>query len=344
MSSRLPVWLDEVAGWVRWQAHGCERSGSRFYAALLEHVAEDVETGGPAAALFDAFSNETRDSALALRLMAAVHRIVLSGRAPELAVRYPSTGGDGDAERAWPRFRALLAGQAEEIRATMRRGCQTNEVGRSAALLGGFLEASRRTELPLRVLEMGASAGLNLRWDRYRYEAGDRGWGDPSSPVRFTANFEQPPPMDQPATVIERLGCDLNPIDPSSDEGALTLRSFIWADQLDRFRLLEAAIEISRRIPARVERLDAVAFVGRELAVVRPGVATVVYHSVFLQYLDGAGREAVSELIRDAAAGAPPDAPVMRLAMEPGNDTFEIRLDGELLGTSGPHGTHISWR
>ncbi len=344
MSSRLPASLDEVAGWVRWQAHGNEQSGSHFYAALLEHVAEDVETGGPAAAVLDDFTHETRDSALALRLMGAVHRMVLTGRAPELAVRYPSTGGDGDAERAWPQFRALLAGQAGEIRATMRRGCQTNEVGRSAALLGGFLEASLRTGLPLRVLEIGASAGLNLRWDKYRYDAGDRGWGDPSSPVRFTANFEKPPAMDQLATVIERLGCDLEPIDPFSDEGTLTLRSFVWADQLDRFRLLEAAIEIARRVPARVERLDAVSFLRRELAVVRPGVATVVYHSVFLQYLDGAGRQAVSDLIREAAAGAPPDAPVMRLAMEPGNGTFEIRLDGELLGTSGPHGTRISWR
>src|SRR5205807_91380 len=83
--------------------------------------------------------------------------------------------------------------------------------------------------------------------------------------------------------VVERRGCDLNPIDATSEEGSLTLRSFIWADQLQRFRLLEGAIEVARRVPAQVERIDAVSFLERELAAPRPDVATVVYHSVFMQ-------------------------------------------------------------
>jgi len=202
-------------------------------------------------------------------------------------------------------------------------------------LVGGFLEVAHRTGVPLRILELGASAGLNLRWDRYRYEAGSEGWGDPDSPVRFEGVFEVAPPMDRQAVVAERKGCDLNPIDPTSEDGSLTLRSFIWADQLERFRLLEGAIEVARRVPAEVERIDALAFLRRELSSPRPDVATVVYHSVFTQYLDEKMRRGIDVVIEAAR--------VARLSMEPGEGTFEVRLDGALLATTKAHGTGVRW-
>ena len=334
-SSRLPAPAEVVAGWLRFQAHGCRGLGSPFYAALLEHAADDLEAGGPVRQVLEGFEGESGWSALALRLMGAVHRLVLTGRLPELARRYPSVGGDGDAQAAWPVFRAALAHHRDEIHGLVEGPCQTNEVGRCAALVGGFLEVASRTGLPLRILEIGASAGLNLRWDRYRYEAGSAGWGDPDSPVRFTGVFEVAPPLDRPAVVAERQGCDLNPIDPTTEEGSLTLRSFIWADQLERFRLLEGAIEVARREPAQVERVDALAFLRRELAAPRPGVATVVYHSVVMQYLDEDARKELTGLIEAA--------PVAHLAMEPGEGTFEVRLDGVLLATSKAHGTGVRW-
>ena len=139
-------------------------------------------------------------------------------------------------------------------------------------------------DLPLRILEIGASAGLNLRWDRYRYESGETGWGDEHSPVRFVHFFDVPPPLDRTAEVIERKGCDLEPIDPTSEEGALSLRSFIWADQLGRLSRLDGAIEVAKQMPVNVEQVDAALFLERELEAPRPDMATVVYHSVFLQY------------------------------------------------------------
>ena len=40
---------------------------------------------------------------------------------------------------------------------------------------------------PLALIEVGASAGLNLLFDRYGYDYGaGRSAGDPSAPVRFT--------------------------------------------------------------------------------------------------------------------------------------------------------------
>jgi hypothetical protein len=197
--------------------------------------------------------------------------------------------------------------------------------------------------LPLRILEIGTSAGLNLRWDRYRYESGSEGWGDPDSPVRFTQAFEVAPPWDFEAQVVERRGCDLNPIDPTTDEGSLTLRSFIWADQVHRFHLLEASIEVARRVPATVERMDAVSFLRRELMRNVPGVATVVFHSVFLQYVPAEDREEMARIIVAARAVAPDDEPIAHLSFEPGIDRFEVCLDGELMGSAKAHGTEVRW-
>ena len=321
---------------LRRQADWCKQLDSPFYAQLLEAAADDLESGGPVAGVLERLDEEPGTAALALRLMGAVHRLVLDDTLPALARHYPSAGGDGDASAAWPLFRDALAEHRDVLRSLVERGCQTNEVGRSAALVGGFLEVAHRSGKPLRILEIGASAGLNLRWDRYRYESPAGAWGDPTSRVVFAHNYDVPPPLNRPAEVVERKGCDLQPIDPTSEEGALTLRSFIWADQLGRLAQLDGAIAIAADVPVEVERMDAASFLERELAVPRRDVATVVFHSVFMQYVDEAGRVKIAE----ALAGAPH---VYHLRLEPEGSTFEVRLGDELLATCLPHGTHVVW-
>ena len=330
----MPETTNGLARGLRLQAAWCAALESPLYASLLESAADDLESGGPVATIIEGFGVEPGSAALALRLMGSVHRLVLDDTLPDLARHYPSTGGDGDDAAAWRLFRQALIDYPSRIRDLLAGGCQTNEVGRSAALLGGFLEVAHRTGLPLRILEIGASAGLNLRWDRYRYESAEGSWGDPSSRVRFTHSYDIPPPMNRPAEVIERKGCDLHPIDPNSEDGALTLRSLIWADQLGRMAQLDGALEIARDDPLEVEEIDAASFLERELARPRRGVATVVFHSVFMQYVDESSRQRIATAIEEAR--------VFYLRMEPA-DTFEIRLDGELLGTCHAHGTHVRW-
>jgi hypothetical protein len=341
---------DEVlAGRLRFQAQFCAEHGSPFYGSLLEAAAADLEAGGATIEVLAGFEVEADSSALALRLMGSVHRLVLEGRVPQLEPHYPSVGGDGDPAAAWRSFRDAMVEHGSEIRRLIGRGCQTNEVGRSAALLGGFLEVAHRTGLPLRILEIGASAGLNLRWDRYRYELGtswepgDAGWGDVNSAVRFVNFFDVPPPLDQAAEVVERRGCDVAPLDPTTDDGSLSLRSFVWADQLGRLSRLDGAIALAQEMPVEIERLDAATFLEQELAVRRHGVATVVYHSVFIQYVGEEGRQRIAAAIAGAKSRAAPDAPIHYLRMEPEEGTFAIRLDGELLGTSDAHGTGVRW-
>ena len=331
-----------LAARLRRQAAGCSELGSPFYGALLDAAADDMTQGGPVWRVLAGFESEPAGAAVALRLMGAVHRLVLDGTLPELAAHYPSTGGGGDADAAWPVFRRAVDGHRERVRELVQGGCQTNEVGRCTSLLGGFLEVAHRARLSLRILEIGASAGLNLRWDRYRYESQHGAWGDPESPVRFENPFAVPPPLNRSADVVERKGCDLNPIDPSSEDGALALRSFVWADQLHRLSLLDGAIEAARDCEVVVERMEAADFLERELAQPTPGVATVVFHSVFMQYVEDDSRARIASAIESARRfGA--DAPVHHLAMEPGQLTFEVRLDGELVATTRPHGTGVRW-
>jgi len=331
----LPERAEALVRRLRRQAAWCAELGSPLYASLLEAAADDLETGGPTAAILAGFESEPGTAAVALRFMAAVHRMVLEDALPDLALHYPSTGGDGDALAAWPAFRRALIDHCDMIRFLVAAGCQTNEVGRSAALLGGFLEVAHHTGMPLRILEIGASAGLNLNWDRYRYESATGAWGDPSSPVRFDHSYDVAPPMNRSAEVVERKGCDVHPIDPTTDEGALTLRSFVWADQLARLGLLDGAIEVARQTPVAVERIDAGDFLERELSASHDDVATVVYHSVFAQYVDRSDWKRI-ELAFDRPG-------VFHLAMEPGKAGFEVRLDGELLGTCMAHGTGVRW-
>lgn len=339
-----------VAGQLRAQADSCAQMGSPLYAELLERAADDVEAAGPAWDLLRSHLLPGRGDALALRLMAAVHRLVLTGREPTLARRYPSAGGEAGLEGAWSAFLDVLVRRQAELQATIVFPCQTNEVGRCAPLLFGFLETGARTRLPFRLLEVGASAGLNLRFNLFRYGGGGASWGPADSPVDLSGFWTDAPEFaGTPIEVVERRGCDLRPLDPGSDEDRLTLQSSVWADQTARFSRLRGALELAARVPATVEAASLHEWLPAQLAAPRPGVATVVYHSVVDEYLPAAARRAFHEALDEAGARATPDAPLSWVRLEPASSIREhavtLRLwpgGGERrLALSGAHGSNV---
>ncbi len=117
----MPAAREVLARRLAFQAAGCFALGSAFYGALLESAVVDLEEEGPVWRVLDGFEGESGSAAIALRLMGAVHRIVLSGKAPDLARHYPTTGGDGDAAAAWPVLRNLLEHRRDEIRRLVGR-------------------------------------------------------------------------------------------------------------------------------------------------------------------------------------------------------------------------------
>ena len=211
-------------------------------------------------------------------------------------------------------MRDLVAAGRAEIVEALSHPLQTNAPTRAKALVGALCLVARETGLPLRLFELGSSAGLNLRLDQFRYEQGDAVFGPPSSAVRFTdfvANDPSPPmPLADGFEVVERAGCDLHPLDPTTDEDRLTLLSCIFPDERERFDLLDRAIGIAHRTPAKVERADLAEWVAERLATPAPGVATVLFHTIVWPYLPDAVRDRAEATIAAAGERATPEAPV----------------------------------
>jgi hypothetical protein len=297
------------------------------------------------------------EAAYVLRLLGAVHRLALSGESPALAVHFPSTGGDGDAHAAFAVLREVLASPPDALLDSFARPPQTNEVGRSAALASGLLVVADALRMPLSLREIGSSAGLNLRLDRYWYEQDGTGWGDPDAPVRFVDLWQGgAPPLARGVEIADRRGCDRDPIDATSSDGALTLLSYIWPQPPERFERARAAISSARTMPVMIDRADARDWVPEQLAARPHGSALVVMHSVMWQYLDPGTQASIRASLDDAGHAASPEAPLAWVRLEPHAETYfpaELRVtiwDGrtsepreQLVATTGFHGGDLRW-
>ena len=335
----------------RTQARACAELGSPMYAELLERAADDLAAGGVTAEVIAGHEDDSGPSALALRLVGSMHRLVLEGRAGELAAYYPSVGGTWEPDAGWAAFRELLAAQPDAVREWLDRPPQTNEVGRAAALVGGLLRLAETHRLPVRLFEIGSSGGLILLADRFRYvdANGAATYGDTDSPVVLDPAWEGRPLEPWPdLAFVERLGSDVGPIDATSTEGRLALTAYVWPDQRARLERLRGALDLARRHPVVVERVGAADFIER--LEVRPGTVTVLWHSVMWQYLSKDEQARARAAIDAVGETAPAEAPFAHLFLEPTRRTpesaheFLVVLEtwpgGEriILGTAAPHG------
>ncbi len=337
---------------LRQQAVQCLAHGSPLTGALLESAADDLVAGGVVADLLGRHAHEPSGSVPSLRLAGSLHRLVLQGKAPDLAEHYPSVGGTAPVAEVWPAAERTCREHLDELRHLVTLPVQTNEVGRSAALYG----ALQLLGGPVRLLEIGASGGLNLRCDHFAYHLGDGVvLGDPGSPVRLHRPWEgAAPPYPLSVEVLERKGCDPLPVDITTAEGRLTLMSYVWGDQVDRLERLRGALDVAGRVPAVVEQAGAPDFLTRELADLPAGVTTVVWHSVVWQYVDPAEQRAVDALLDRIGQQATAAAPLARVSLEPeqvggGNFTFRVHVQrwpaGERVHVADAlgHGPPVRW-
>ena len=214
------------------QSRLCRDNGSPTYAAIIDALVSRLGDDDPAVTLLRNDPRPPVQSALYLRLLGAVHRIALSRPDCPLRTYFPSAGGQVDPQAAVEAFFRVVAAHRAAVAVDMRADVQTNEVGRSAPLSAAMNYLTATAALPLRLLEVGASAGLNLWMDRYFVQAGAVGWGPPDSPVRLAGHFTSGQPPATAMTVVDRRGCDLNPLHlPRSRE---VLESFIWPEHVGR--------------------------------------------------------------------------------------------------------------
>jgi hypothetical protein len=325
-----------------------------MYDELFEMVAEDVEAGGVFATILSGHENDSARQALPLRLLGGLHRLALDGRAPTLRRFYPSIGGTWDGPTAWPDIVRTARSRVDDLRAALDQPPQTNEVGRSAALIGGLLFFKHQFDLPVRLFEIGTSGGLNLRADHYRYQYPGGQWGPPGSPVTIDDAWHGRLPPEDAVRIVERRGYDIAPIDVTGTEGELNLLSYVWPDQSARLERLRGAIAVAREIPAELHRRKAAdAVAGMTLA---DGALTVLWHSITWQYLDAEERAAIRDGVNALGARADAGSPFVHLTLEPGRENsgapmkFLVRArswpggDLTILGEGHPHGPPVNWR
>jgi hypothetical protein len=296
-----------------------------LYAALAQAVAQDTE--------LLALAGVARAGQPVPNLLFAAVHLLLAGeptKGDPLARYYPSFAEPAaPPTEAFPAFRRFCLAHTDAIIEIIgKRSVNTNEVGRCAVLRLGYAEIARMLpEARFALVEIGASAGLNLFWNKYRYEY-DRGseqervtTGDPPSTVRIPCAIRGPAPPLYPEDpfckqVVRRVGIDLDPIGLDNPDDGAWLRALVWPEQRERALRLDRAIAIARAarhgLNFSMRQGDGVALLPPIAADLTNGEALCVVHSFTLNQFASEARLALDRALRDIAT----ERAVLRLGLE----------------------------
>jgi hypothetical protein len=246
-----------------------------------------------------------------------------------------------------------LSEHATEVVEMLRtRRTQTNEVSRCAILLPVLALLPQ----PLALIEVGASAGLCLLYERWRYHYTGPGidhWiGPQNSPVTLECAVagDVPLPADVPR-IVWRRGLDLDPIDPTDADSRRWLDALIWPEHEDRRRTLGQALAVAASDPPRIDVGNLTAGVRNLVEQAPAGATVVVVHSAALMYVDLAEREAFAQTIAGqgehrVGAEVPEALPALETQIPAGRETigrFLVSLDDRALAIANPHGRSLDW-
>ncbi|HEV3045331.1 MAG TPA: DUF2332 family protein [Roseiarcus sp.] len=337
----------------RRQAGWCDALGSPFTAVvcrtLFAHLSEESAFG---AKLLN-WPGDPGADALALRACGALNLLAREGH-PSLASLYPPNPSPSE-DALWRGVAATIASDDARLASILDSPPQTNEVARSALLLTGYLTIARLCGLPLAIREIGASAGLNLLFDRFAYDYGWFAWGASDASVRIGCEWRGNREEFSPSIAIaDRRGCDSKPIDAGNAVERERMLAYIWPDQEARITRAAAALRLAASQDIRVEAIDAALFGARELAAGQDGRVLTLVHSIVWQYLPQTTKAALKTSIAQAAGRATRTAPFAWLRMETEPPLAErgaaLRLSlwphgvvDRLLAVVDYHGRWIEW-
>ena len=339
-------------GAFRIQEHYCRANAAPIYAAvcaaLTERLSRDTRTG---ARVLDWPGEPTRD-AVPLRLIGGLHALVLAGR--DAALSDVFAGRIDDPARIGAVIADVLRTQDAALYPWLDGPPQTNEPGRSAALMTGLLAVAAWFGPRLEVLEIGSSAGLNLLIDRYRIDLGGTVTGRADAPVAIVPDWRGAPPPDVPIAIESVRGCDVHPMDATDPAVEARLAAFIWAEAPERLRRVQAAIAMLRDRAVDLARADAADWIEARLAEPQAaGVTRVLMHSVVWQYLPEATAARIRAAMTAAGDRATAARPLAWVSMEPDRSLGHqvIRMRGwpgdsgwRVLGTAHAHAAWIDSR
>jgi len=270
---------------------------SPIYARAVELLAELLRDPELAARLDQAWRERSFPAFFdrPLLLLAVLRaRVLAAGPAHPLG---PALGDDA------PQVDALSgAALAAELSADAlwtelaRRHVQTNDPTRAVAWLWpAWLGGCDRGARPLALVDVGASAGLNLIAD--------------ALPAAWRDGAGAPLPVARAVQTVARLGLDGAPLDVRQAEDRAWMRACIWPGEATRRQRFDAAVEVvlAGNVPV-IERMDASSFTDRirELQrVLAPGTLVLAYQTVFREYLEAMVRAAYLDGMADWIASAP---------------------------------------
>jgi hypothetical protein len=251
-----------------------------------------------------------------------------------------------DAPASIGSLRALVRDCPAELAAVMRaRRTQTNEPARCAVLLPALAQLPE----PLALVDVGASAGLTMLFDRYSYDYGGHrlAGADPDAPT-LPCQVAGPVPLpDRIPAIVWRTGLDLNPLDVGRDDDVRWLSCLVWPDEDDRAERLAAAIRAARRAPPTVIKGDLLTDLPAVVAQAPADATVVVYHSSVLFYVTPPQREQFARTVGDLdVTWLTSEAPgVVPGTARPARDEQMTVLarDGRPLALADSHGTRLHW-
>lgn len=331
------------------QEHYCRNNAAPIYAGLCAAIAGGLTRDSAVGARILDWPGEPTRDALPLRLIGGLHALVLAGADEGLARVF--SGAVAAPEEMLAVVERALTRHCAALMPWLDGPPQTNEPGRSGALMLGLIEIARRHGPKIELLEIGSSAGLNLLIDRYRFDLGGTLIGPADSPVTIAPIWSGPAPPAVPLEILRVRGCDIAPLDAACQEVEARLAAYVWAETPERLTRVRSAIALLRERGVDLEQADAAGWVETRLAEPQEaGVTRVLMHSVVWQYLPDPTAERIRVAMLGAGERATPERPVAWVAMEPDRALARqmVRVRSwpghgawQVLATAHAHGTWI---
>lgn len=338
------------------QGEACLMLGSPFTHYLCRLFSENLDGDTPLGQVVFGWEGDytSKGDNVSLRLCGLVNYLVLCEKAPALAAIYPPHNGwESEGEhRFWELILAAIEANFDITLQFLKYPPQTNEVKRSAALIPAYHVISKKFQLPIHIYELGASAGLNLNAGDYGLVAGSAHY-NPTSLIQLEPEWRGEDIDFVSIKIDQRSGCDLLPVDFQQNDNRLRLLSYVWPDQLDRVRLIKAAIAYSLSDRAiHVVKEDAIEFLQQALASRTRNQLKIIQHTIAWQYFPDELKQRGEALFETYGAKASNTAPLARIAMENDgrNDSAALSITlwpkGETysLGRADFHGRWIEWK
>lgn len=298
-------------GAFRVQEFYCRKMDAPIYADICAAIADGLKRESAVGARVLDWEGEPTRDALPLRLIGGLHALVMAGADEELARVF---AGEVSVEA----INRVLVRNDEALLPWLDGPPQTNEPGRSGALIVGLIEVARRHGPRLEIIEIGSSGGLNLLIGRYRFDLGGAMLGPADSPVTIVPEWRGETPVLPPVEIVSARGSDIRPLDVTDPAVAARLAAYVWAEKPERLARLSNAIGMIREHGVDLEGSDAAPWVEARLAEPQAeGVTRVLMHSVVWQYLPDASADRIRAAMKAAGDRATAERPLAWVTMEP---------------------------